>query len=298
MALRAIKHKFTGSTTAITAYDYTKTNLGSLMIQNTGSNPEDKFVGPRPVLLGRPSLDLVVTSAGTAAPVLTSLYSTGTAAVSGATVTGTGTTWTTASHAGKLIGFGSTNPLLITAWYTIATRNSNTSLTLANGTAGVILTAGAYVIVDCQTVGSGTNFGADMVGMSIGFGSTNPASITQWYRILSRSSTTAITISGDPGNLGFVSYVIVTTMMYPHAVTISSTKDWIFLVENSVNAVADRRISLYEYNKSSLSYTWIGHIIATLNTSTAHTIRGFRALRYLHTTGEASASGTADNFSQ
>lgn len=73
MALRVIKHKFTGSTTSITAYDYTKTNLGSLIIQNTGSNPEDKFVGPRPILLARPSLDLVITNTGTAAVALVSL---------------------------------------------------------------------------------------------------------------------------------------------------------------------------------------------------------------------------------
>jgi hypothetical protein len=162
MALRAIKHKFTGSTTPITAYDYTKTNLGSLMIQNTGSNPEDKFVGPRPVLLSRPSLELVVTNTGTAAVAFVSLYSTGTAAIAGAAVTGTGTTWT-ASHVGKLIGFGSTNPASITAWYTIASRSSNTAITLANGTTGVILTAGAYVIADQTVTGaSGASFGKNV----------------------------------------------------------------------------------------------------------------------------------------
>ncbi len=293
MALRAIKHKFTGSTTAITSYDYTKTNIGSLIVQNTGSNPEDKFVGPRPISLARPSLDFAVTSTGTAAVAFTALYSTGTAAVLGAVVTGTGTTWTTAAHVGKLIGFGSTNPALITAWYTIASRSANTTITLANGTTGIIITAGAYVIADQTVTGaSGASFGTDMVGMSIGFGSTSPASITQWYRIMSRASSTSITVSGIPGTISAGSYVIVTSMMYPHAVTISSIKDWIFLVENSINAVATRRISMYEYNKSTYAYTWIGHIIATLNTSTAHTIRGFRALRYVHTAGEASVSDT------
>ncbi len=293
MSLRATKHTFTGSTTSIGSYDSSKTNLGSLMVQNTGSNPEDKFVGPRPIAVTQPSLQLAVATTGTAATAFTSLYSTGTAALAGATVTGTGTTWT-AAYVGKLIGFGSTNPASITAWYTIATRTSNTVITLANGTTGIILTAGSYVIADQTVTGaSGASFGTDVIGMSIGFGSTNPAAITQWYRIMSRASSTSLTVSRVPGTISAGSYVIVTTMMYPHTITFSSTVDWIFLIENSTNAVAGRRIFLYEYNKTTSAYTWIGYINATLNTSTAHTIRGFRALRYLHTTGQASASGTA-----
>ncbi len=293
MSLRATKHTFTGSTTAISTYDPSKVNLGTLMVQNTGSNPEDKYIGPKPIGLTQPSLQLAITTTGTAAVAFTSLYSTGTAALAGATVTGTGTTWT-AAYVGKLIGFGSTNPALITAWYTIATRTSNTVITLANGTTGIILTAGSYVIADQTVTGaSGASFGTDVIGMSIGFGSTSPAAITQWYRIMSRASSTSLTVSGIPGTISAGSYVIVTTMMYPHVLTFSSTVDWVFLIENSTNAVAERRIFLHEYNKTTSTYTWTGYITATLNTSTAHTIRGFRALRYLHTTGQASASGTA-----
>ena len=144
MALRAVKHLFTGLTTPIASYDSTKTNLGTLMTQKTGSNPHDKYVGPFPVAVARP---------------------------------------------------------------------------------------------------------------------------------MEESTTTA--------------------MMFPHVLTWSSTVDWVFLVENSAAAAAARRIYFYEYNKSTNIYNWRGFITATLNNATAHTIRGFRSFRYLHTSGSASASGTA-----
>ncbi len=294
MALRAIKHKFTGDTTPITAYDCNKTNLGSLMVQNTGSNPEDKFVGPKPVTVTWPSQQFSVMNTGSASVALTSLYATGTVStLLGNVVTGSGTTWNVA-YAGKLIGFGSNNPTLINAWYTIATRASNTSLTLANGTVGNIVSATSYVIADQVVTGSGgASFNAGMVGMSIGFGSSTPTSITQWYRIMTYVSATSITVSGIPGTISAGPYCIVANMMYPHAISISSTLDYVFLVENNTNVISNRYISLYEYNKDTVVYTWKGYISATLNTSAVNTIRGFRAVRYLHKTGTASTSGTA-----
>jgi len=216
MALRAVKHKFTGATTPITSYDSTKTNLGSLIFQYTGSNPQDKFVGPLPIGLARPMQEVVDTV--------------GTVSVSGTAVSG-----------------------------------------------------------------SSTNFTQSMVGMVIGFGSTNPARVTTWYTISTWTSTTIITLGSSAGTISSgTPYVVVTNipMMYPHAVTYSSTIDWIFLVENLATAVAARRIFLYEYNKTASAYTWKGFITATLTSATAHTLRGFRAMRYLHTNGTAAASGT------
>lgn len=54
MSLRATEYSFTGATTPIASYDSTKTNLGTLMVQNSGYNPEDNFVGPMPVAVARP----------------------------------------------------------------------------------------------------------------------------------------------------------------------------------------------------------------------------------------------------
>jgi hypothetical protein len=216
MALRAIKHKFTGATTPISSYDPNKTNLGSLMIQNTGPTYLDKYAGPLPVGITCPMQEIV--------------DNIGTVSVSSTAVTGVG-----------------------------------------------------------------TNFQASMIGMAIGFGSNNPAKITTWYTISARASTLGITLGSSAGTIvAGTPYVLVLNlpMMYPHAITYDSTTDWIFLIENSAAASASRRIFLYEFNKTNSVYTWKGFINTTLVTATAHTIRGFRALRYLHTTGTISVSTT------
>jgi len=70
--------------------------------------------------------------------------------------------------------------------------------------------------------------------------------------------------------------------MFPHVITYSSTVDWVFLLENSVGAA--KRIFLYEYDKVRALYTRNGFITATTPNAT-NVNRGFRALRYLHTTG-------------
>ena len=191
MALRAVRHKFTGSTTPITAYDSTKTNLGSLMIQNTGTLDSDKYVGPLPVGIARPIQEVVETV--------------GTVSVSTTNVTGSSTNFT-ASMVGMLIGFGSTDPAKIVTWYSIATR--------AAASGANCITIG----VSAGTIASGTSY---------------------------------VVVANIPG-------------MYPHAITYSSTIDWVFLTENLATATTARRILFYEYNKTTSVYTWKGFINATL----------------------------------
>ena len=62
MSLRAVEHIFNGATTPIASYDSTKTNLGTLMIQKSGPNPEDNFVGPFPVAVARPMEESTATA--------------------------------------------------------------------------------------------------------------------------------------------------------------------------------------------------------------------------------------------
>ena len=88
---------------------------------------------------------------------LRTAYSTGTVAVSGTTVTGTGTAWNTARTAvGGRIGFGSTDPTAITTWYDIAALPTDTSATLGL-TAGTITAGTAFVIEGLRCVMSCTN---------------------------------------------------------------------------------------------------------------------------------------------
>jgi len=79
---------------------------------------------------------------------------------------------------------------------------------------------------------------------------------------------------------------------YPHIITWNSTVDWIFLADLST-AAATRRVILYEFNKSTQVFTYVGYITLTFPSATAHTIRGLRVIRHLYTTGTASVSGTA-----
>jgi len=85
------------------------------------------------------------------------LYTTGTVAVSGTAVTGTTTAWNTAGvAAGARIGFGSTDSLAITTWYTISSIGSNTSITL-NGSAGTIGAGSEFVIEELRVYTATTN---------------------------------------------------------------------------------------------------------------------------------------------
>ncbi len=68
----------------------------------------------------------------------------GTVAVSGTTVTGT-QTFFTAGMVGFRIGFGSTDPTVISTWYTILSYTSITSITLSTSP-GTISSGSAYVI--------------------------------------------------------------------------------------------------------------------------------------------------------
>jgi hypothetical protein len=83
-------------------------------------------------------------------------YITGTVAVSGTGVTGTGSAWATGLSVGSRIGFGSTNPNEITTWRQISAIGSDTSITLT-ASAGTIAAGTPYVIQDILVVHATTN---------------------------------------------------------------------------------------------------------------------------------------------
>ncbi len=76
---------------------------------------------------------------------ITPIYNTGTASCSGSTVTGTGTTWTSANYVknGCYIKFGSNDPNVAGTWYRITNVNSATSLTIDGN---VTVSSGSYCI--------------------------------------------------------------------------------------------------------------------------------------------------------
>ena len=96
------------------------------------------------------------------------LYTTGTVAVSGTAVTGTGTAFLTSRlTAGSRIGFGSTNPAQISTWYIINTAiSSDTALTLGTS-AGTISAGTPYVIEDLRAYLLTTNATAADGGLNV-----------------------------------------------------------------------------------------------------------------------------------
>lgn len=121
-------------------------------------------------------------------------YTTGTVSVSGATVTGSGTTWSTDRiFLGSRIGFGSTDPTQITQWYYINAVGSNTSITIqvsdtAAGTGGTAasLTIGAgtaYVIEDLRFLMSTTNATATNGGLFMIAGTSSDSFATNGQTI-------------------------------------------------------------------------------------------------------------------
>ena len=83
--------------------------------------------------------------------------STGTVAVTGTALTGSGTAFVTNKVAiGARIGFGSTDPGAITTWYRITARASDTALTL-NITPGTITAGTPYVIQEFRPIYVATN---------------------------------------------------------------------------------------------------------------------------------------------
>lgn len=202
MAKRAIEHAFTGITTPYTEYDSSKTVLGDLIEQYTGAGATDKFAGPAKIGVARP-FETSTSIPGSYPHVISwvskkGFYSTGTVAVSGTTVTGTGTGWlTNGVPIGARIGFGSTDNADITTWYTITAIPSNTSLTLQS-TPGTI--AGGTTFIIDRNVEKDWVFLADIATVT----TTRRISLFVYDRLTSLFSWRGfilLTYPGSPGNI-------------------------------------------------------------------------------------------------
>jgi hypothetical protein len=84
-------------------------------------------------------------------------------------------------------------------------------------------------------------------------------------------------------------------MAYPHVIQISPNIFWIFLAENST-AAANRRLFMYTYDKSTMTFSWNGFVTLTLATN--QTVRALRMVRYLYTTGSVAVAGSSVAGSQ
>jgi len=119
---------------------------------------------------------------------------------------------------------------------------------------------------------------------------TNLGTIIKQY-----SGATNENIFAGPAKIGIGRPMEASTAIpsvYPHIITYDDTTDWVFLADNAT-AAATRRIVMYEFNKNTSEFNWKGFITLTYPAATNHTIRGFRMVRELYTTGTVGVSGTA-----
>lgn len=141
---------------------------------------------------------------------------------------------------------------------------------------------GTVAVSDTAVTGTTTAWlaGGVPVGARIGFGSTNPASITTWYQITAVTSDTVITLESSAGTIaGGTAFVIDMTLNI----------DWVFLADNAA-AAATRRITFFTYNRQSSTFAWQGFITLTYPTATTHTIKGLRVVYAKYTTGTVAVS--------
>jgi hypothetical protein len=82
-------------------------------------------------------------------------YTSGSVSVISNQVTGSSTTWNTGLSVGSRIGFGSTNPNQISAWYPISNIGSDTSLTISGSLSASLGTP--YVIQDLMILQANSN---------------------------------------------------------------------------------------------------------------------------------------------
>ena len=229
MAIKAQNFRFNGTTTGITTYDSSVTNLGTNIKQYSGATVADIFAGPAKIGMARPAEQSTAIASfyphvitfsdeidwcflaenSTAAatrriimyeynkntsefnwkgfilltyPTVTNhtvrgfrvsreLYTTGTIGITGTTVVGNSTLWTTdRMSVGCRLGVGSTDPTQVTEWMEITTIGGNTSITLTTSASTIYASGTPYVIEDTMVLTTTTNATAANGGLFVAKG--------------------------------------------------------------------------------------------------------------------------------
>jgi hypothetical protein len=227
MALRAVEHMFTGNTVAYSAYDSTKTVLGKWIQQKTGSLATDKFAGPFAIAVARPN------EQSTAVPgMFPHVIDVGNnvhwvfmadGAATAATRRIICYTYNTATQVWGWRGF-------LTLTYPTATNHTIRGLKVQRH----LYTTGTVAVSGTAVTGTSTAWQTARyaVGARIGFGSTDPNSITTWYYISAIGSDTGITLSGSAGTIGAGSvYVIEELRVYTSTTNATAANGGLFVAK-------------------------------------------------------------------
>lgn len=186
------------------AYDYTKWNLGKGLIYNNGGTAVDKYIAPdfqaiRPM---EESTAFAVTQIAAYNLSTTICYVFGVENSVVAAATRRIALWEINRKTGARSWKGF---ITITLGSATAHTVRDFKIDVKNESTGTVQVAGTAV------TGTGTFFNTNRVaiGARIGFGSTDPAQITNWYRISAKASDTGATLATSAGTIAAgTAYVI------------------------------------------------------------------------------------------
>lgn len=228
MAKLATEHIFTGTTQLYSAgYDSSKTLLGQCMIQNTGATAADKWVGPAPILLGRPM---------EASTTIATLYPYSIAVENNKILTFYADGATAAATRRIVLYEHDTSAKtytwkgFITLTYPSATAHTIRGLVVVRHTytTGTVSCSGNTTVTGG---GSAWNSALIAVGARIGFNTTDPGSVAQWYYISAIGGDTSITLSGNGPNVTDVNYVIEEYRIYTATTNATAANGGLFVAK-------------------------------------------------------------------
>lgn len=213
----AVEQLFNGSLSQVAiggSYDATKINRGKHTGQfNLGANAIDKFVGPAPLGVANLAESSLAIPSQFVHPVqitndLFWIFGSD-AATAAATRRVQLWTWVPSTNTYTFIG-------AITCTFPTATAHTVRGIRaiLENYTTGTVGVSGTAV------TGSGTAWLTGLsVGSRIGFGSTDPQAITQWYQISAIGSDTSITLTSSAGTISSGTPYVIQDLMIVQATT-------------------------------------------------------------------------------
>lgn len=213
-----IEQIFNGSLSQVAiggAYDATKINRGKHTGQfNLGANAIDKFIGPAPIGVANFGQSALAIPSAFVHPVKISddlfwIFGSD-AATAAATRRVQLWTFVPSTNTYTLIG-------AIICTFPTATNHTvrGIRVILENYTSGTVGVSGTGV------TGSGTTWNTDRlsVGSRIGFGSTDPNQITQWFQISAIGSDTTITLTSSAGTISSGTPYVIQDLMIVQATT-------------------------------------------------------------------------------
>jgi hypothetical protein len=226
----AVEQIFNGSLAQVAvggAYDATKINRGKHGGQyNLGSGQLDKFIGPTPVGVANLAESALAIPSHFVHPVKISddLFWIFGADVATAAATRRVQLWTWVPSTNTYTFIGA-----IVCTFPTATNHTVRGLRviLENHTTGTVGVSGTAV------TGSGTAWSTGLsVGSRIGFGSTDPNQITQWYAITAIGSDTSITLAASAGTVSAgTPYVIQDLMIVQATTNATATNGGLFVIK-------------------------------------------------------------------